>query len=230
MGLGLACFSLRMHRLQDVVPTTWARCSACRHRGPPAPCMPPITESSSSSFVIAGVVFARARARWNRPVQLLPRESSERKRKQLPLTWTARVPVPFFESVNDNIWPWRLSNPDCNNTLSAAERWALDYCAGCLVPSGKIMLALKATVPPGHTLDLKAAAPCRQAQRSTSSSTTLTTSGSECAGCAAMDWRRDGRQAAPHLDRRPASLASPFPCIPLFAECNPPLAGHGSPE
>jgi hypothetical protein len=118
----------RMHRLQDVVPTTWARCSACRHRGPPAPCMPPITESSS--FVIAGVVFARARARWNRPVQLLPRESSERKRKQLPLTWTARVPVPFFESVNDNIWPWRLSNPDCNNTLSAAERWALDYCAG----------------------------------------------------------------------------------------------------
>jgi hypothetical protein len=30
----------------------------------------------------------------------------------------------------------------------------------------KIMLALKATVPPGHTLDLKAAAPCRQAQRS----------------------------------------------------------------
>jgi hypothetical protein len=68
------------------------------------------------------------------------------------------------------------------------------------------------------------------AQRSTSSSTTLTTSGSECAGCAAMDWRRDGRQAAPHLDRRPASLASPFPCIPLFAECNPPLAGHGSPE
>lgn len=32
------------------------------------------------------------------------------------------------------------------------------------------------------------------------------------------------------LESRPASLASPFPCIPLFAECNPPLAGHGSPE
>jgi hypothetical protein len=107
MGLGLACFfpahappaGRRADDMGAVLGMSAPRSARPEHATNYGVVV--VVDASSPEW------SSRARARWNRPVQLLLRESSERKRKQLPLTWRARGPVPFFESVNDNIWPWR---------------------------------------------------------------------------------------------------------------------------